>query len=188
MTTAAKKKAAEREAIALTPAPGEAVALILHALDIGRLHFAREVEATDSLSGKELAQARLDTFERASIIARESGVIITAEGESVAALLDDLFNAMPTPGTDKLSKPWNRALKQCRRPRYRFKAGTESATVTDTLRGVAVTTAHAGPVAAAKAAFANTDSGAHVTPAGVGVCGLDESTAESFIRTAGLNR
>ncbi|UTC29803.1 hypothetical protein BAJUN_01730 [Bajunvirus bajun] len=176
------------QAIALTPSTGEAVAMILHALDIGRLYFQREVEATDSLSNKELAQVRLDTFERASIIARESGVLITAEGESVAAILDDLFNAMPTPGTDKLSKPWNRALKQARRPRYRFKAGTGSATVTDTLKGVSATTRHPGPVAAAREAFANTDSGAHVTPAGVGVCGLDEDKARSFLATAERGR
>jgi hypothetical protein len=142
------------------------------------------VEALLAAQADAVTPKARDYYTAALIVARESGVLFTAKGEPVAALLDDLHTVTPTPKSEKVSAVWQRSLKHVNRPRYRFHGWHAGARILDTQTGAARIWREDDGAAEIRAAFANTDSGAVVTEAGIGVCGLHESLAADLLAKA----
>lgn len=114
-------------------------------------------------------------FDRAIIVATESGVLVTRTGEPVVSILDELFRAMPSPNSKKATDPWERALPNTYRPRYRI-AGLDKPgapiVMTDTVTGRQRVWQPGEQADNVRGIYQNTDSGAGETAWGVGICGI----------------
>lgn len=132
-----------------------------------------------------VTEATIRSMDRAILVAQESGVLLTQAGEAVADVLDEMYAAMPSPSTQKLTTPWMKAQKNYFRPRYRI-AGTDKPDVpvvlTDTYSGLQrIWNVPDGGADNMRAAFRMTDSGAGVTAWGIGVCARNEELAQELI-------
>lgn len=152
----------------LTPAQAAAEQII------GALEMAQEY-APDEMR---------ETYERVLLIATESGVLVDRNGAAVADLLTDLYHAMPTPKTDKLSKAWQATMPTVFRPRYRINGiepAAEAIILTDTQTGEQRVWEPGETAENMRAAFARTNAGSGTTALGIGVCGMHEELAAELI-------
>lgn len=154
--------------------PAQAAAQII----IDALHDARDNAVTE---------ATIRAMDRAILVAMESGVLVTQSGAAVADLLNNLYRAMPAPGTNKLSAAWNAAAPAVYAPRYRI-AGLDKPgapiVVTDTATGRQRIWQPGEQADNVRGIYERTDSGAEPSRWGVGICGMHEELTVELMEKA----
>lgn len=142
------------------------------------------VDALHDARDNAVTPAEINKFDRAILVAMDSGVLFAQTGEPIVDILDAFYIAMPTPGSRKASIPWDKAREHVYRPQYRIAGLDQPAgapvVLTDTTTGKQKvwTLAEADN---ARDVFKNTDSGKGVTRWGVGVRGFDTELAQDVL-------
>lgn len=174
-----------RQALKIAPTPS-ALDTLAAACAVAKIESERAYQATQSQSERQRLAPIIATLKNALAAYHEDApgsrrASHTDAGEPLADLLRDLFEAMPTPSTQKLSKPWGRLLAFYHQPRFRFlEDANPGALLTDCETGRTVYFQPGDDADRARKDFNMCDSAAPLTEAGCGVANPWVATASEY--------